>query len=506
MRRSLAHLTPRFSRMVGIPLAMAVPVALLVLGMAETGLLISALAMAGLAGALLAGLAPTPALCLQLLLLGLSPFFFGLDVGARGIFPFISAEEVLFALILPSVLLRAVTGRARTAAPSPGLLFAPLAAILLLAFGFLLNAATYVALRTFLETVVLGYLLYLVFLLETDSERAVLFTRVLALVGVLLAAGGLVEFAFKYNPLIEYAAKNLPDYKQLFISPRLLQRLNAFYRPYVIFFHPSEAGTFVAMCVPFVYLCAKDMRNRVAAAALLLLPLAFLVVNFTRGVWFAMAVVALAHPRLRRWAVPLCLVGLSLLAAASAMFEGHPFFDRVLAPRNLVMRFFYWGVAFRIFADNMPAGIGYMNFKNVYTEHMGAVPMDIRSEVQTIKVADNIFLTTAAEQGLVGLAGLLWLLGYLVWRVRTGMRRLVLGGRACDARFVQMALASMAIYVTAGLLADLHFFTKVTRLFFILAAMALALAEQGASAPGAGQDAPAPPAAPARLPQGGATP
>ncbi|MCE1165658.1 MAG: O-antigen ligase family protein [Bacteroidetes bacterium] len=69
--------------------------------------------------------------------------------------------------------------------------------------------------------------------------------------------------------------------------------------------------------------------------------------------------------------------------------------------------------AFNIFIDYPLFGIGYHNFYNVYINH-GYVPLDI-PVVTTISVVHSWLFSVLAEQGLMGILSLFWLL-YLMFR------------------------------------------------------------------------------------------
>jgi hypothetical protein len=92
------------------------------------------------------------------------------------------------------------------------------------------------------------------------------------------------------NPLMKAAEKMVDDF--VYLAPSYYKFLGTYYRPYAVYFHPSEAGTFVAMGLPFVYYTVRDKHPLLKYAALALAG-AGVVLNFTRGVWIAMGIAIL---------------------------------------------------------------------------------------------------------------------------------------------------------------------------------------------------------------------
>jgi len=89
-----------------------------------------------------------------------------------------------------------------------------------------------------------------------------------------IAALSILERIVLRNPIMEH------QLDITYISPQLAQITNGVYRPYVSFFHPSEAGTFMALVFPlcFARLLASDRNLRHC----LLLVAAGLFINATR--------------------------------------------------------------------------------------------------------------------------------------------------------------------------------------------------------------------------------
>jgi O-antigen ligase len=411
-----------------------------------------------------------PMLGLAVLLLGIGPFYWGIDVGGL---PKVFADEALFLLYAGYFILACfVLGRKKFTAGDPltagslGLLIA----VLLL--GFLYNDANYIAFRNFIETYVFGAILYFLFVNEVDERNADFLINVIIATTLILSMAMLVERATNYNFLMA----RLDD--ALYLSPELAEMTKGVYRPYATFFHPSEAGLFVAMGIPFViHRAREDKRPRwglIAALAVLAV-----IVNYTRGVWLAVGLAAVVFNRKFRrhllYLVPLSCV-LALLVASA--FQDVPFAKRLTDPTNLMTRFFYWDLAWDIFKQHFLLGIGHMNFKEVYLDFVRTISLDVRFDVGQIFVADSVYLTTMVEAGILGLAALLAFWTAVVSRMpRLAVRLREAGSPGCDLPLV--CLHGISIYLAAGLLADVHHFTKATKFVFVLVGMGFALTQAG---------------------------
>jgi hypothetical protein len=83
-------------------------------------------------------------------------------------------------------------------------------------------------------------------------------------------------------------------------------------------------------------------------------------------------------------------------------------------------------------------------------------------------VADNTYLSTLVEFGLLGLAGLIGFWCIAIGRLRRLYVRLTLQPNEAYRNLVLCCMQGITIYILAGLLADVHQFTKTTKLVFIL--------------------------------------
>ena len=102
-----------------------------------------------------------------------------------------------------------------------------------------------VAWRNFCETYVLGALLCVLFLQESFNSDAEPVATSIVWVTLIIALMSIVERIVQRNPIMEHSIDIL------YLSPEIARITEGVYRPYTTFFHPSEAGTFMALGVPF---------------------------------------------------------------------------------------------------------------------------------------------------------------------------------------------------------------------------------------------------------------
>jgi O-antigen ligase len=408
---------------------------------------------------------PTPVIAAGIWCLGLCPFVWGLETG---VLPKLFGDESLLLLYLAvSPFLYLFTARL----PCPG--FNRLYVVLALyvcteALSFAVAPPDLVAYRNFLHTAILGVMLLVLVLNEAaNSEPETIGTTIVWLTTV-IAALSIVERIAQRNPIMEAGTT------ELYMSSQIVQLTEGVYRPYVGFFHPSEAGTFMALGLPFAL--RNWARWRSAASGVMLAVIAGgLLVNDTRGAWAGAAVAVLLSGR-NVWKVltKLVLTG-AVGTGITYFFVGNSAFTRRLTdPDNLYGRFEYWRAALRAFADHFWLGVGHMQFPQVYLSYMQDLPNTVRMDLAKIYAVDNMYLTTLAENGLLGFIALIGLLVYMAALLRQSRKELEIWGLSAEASFVRCSELALAAYAVSGVFADVELFTKVTKYFFILVGLGLA--------------------------------
>jgi hypothetical protein len=205
------------------------------------------------------------------------------------------------------------------------------------------------------------------------------------------------------------------------------------------------------------------------------IAIAGLLVNATRGVWLAVLIASLlVLRRLWIWIVVASPVLVTSTAVGYLMFGDSTFVRKITDPVDLYERFEYWLVAQRMIAAHPFLGVGHNNFGKVYLDYVTSVGTFIDFDIGKVFVADSMFLTTAVEHGILGVISLLGFLGFVKYLLRRTRLRLERSGLAREAQFVRCSEFALIIYVGAGLLADVHLFTKATKYAFILIGLGLA--------------------------------
>jgi hypothetical protein len=413
---------------------------------------------------------PAPTLGAAIWCLGLVPYYWGLQTG---VLPKLFGDEALLLLYLAVFpVLYLFTDRSWRHGFRA--LYIVLGLFLLTQALSFVYPSDLVALRNFIETYILGALLLVLVLQEASNSDSETIARFIVWATVLIAALSIVERIFQRNPVMENSG-------ELYASAELVRITAGVYRPYVSFFHPSEAGTFMALGAPFAVRAWLVRRSWASALALAIIT-AGLSVNATRGVWVGVAVAALFA--LRR---PLRAIATSAPAALFvgwviyAAFRSTPFIRRLTDPIDLLERLEYWKIALRIIAGHPLLGVGHMQFKKIYLQYVTDVA---NFDISTVFVADNMFLTTSVEHGLLGLISLLALMIYVYYLLRRQRTALSLRGLDAKASMVRCSELALIIYAATGCLADIHQFTKVTKFFFILLGLGLAQGV-GSARPGA---------------------
>ncbi len=406
---------------------------------------------------------------LSILILGLSPFYLGLDV--KGGIPKIFLDQVIYLLYIPYfVFIYFILKKKQFAT---GGLMLSISIILFLVFqsiSFIVNPTFYVAIRNFLETFVFGGILFYIFYNEVDDSSIETIINFIVLVTVSLSIIIIIEAIAKQNPVLE----KVTDFQ--FISPQLAARAGGVYRPYAVFFNPSEAGTFIAMGIPFILYKAKNIKF-FYSLFIFATTIAAVIFNYTRGVWFALLFnLLLFSSFIRRTLLILSPVIILSGIVLYAALNDHPFIQRLADPENLLIRFFYWNLAVLIFEQNKMFGIGHMNFKETYLSFVSeGVETNIGFDISDVFVADNMLITTVIEHGLLGFFALSLLFFVIFYKLLKHYFILKNKDDKKNSLLLKACIISISIYLSAGLLVDVHLFTKATKYFFIIVGIGMSI-------------------------------
>lgn len=330
------------------------------------------------------------------------------------------------------------------------------------------------AYRNFTETFILGLVCYFIFVNEINESNVSTLMNVLGTTSLILAVAVCFEGALQKNPIMEYAERFFSDF--VYIDPETVRNLRAYYRPYGVYFQPSETGTFLVMGFPLVYHMVRNWQTPLKYLTLAVAT-AGIVVNYTRGAWIALAVtlVLCNFRRIRRFLPAMALAGALVLSFAYMTAGNSAFVQRFSDPSNLYTRAYYWQLGLNIFMEEFPFGIGHMNFENHYMDYVDTVPAPNGLNVKQIFVADNIFLTTMVEQGFLGLLTLFGIYGIAIWQLLRMIHLLRFKGDELNAGRIGILLQVLIIYILAGFFADVQLFAKVSKIFFLVIGMGMAI-------------------------------
>ena len=233
------------------------------------------------------------------------------------------------------------------------------------------------------------------------------------------------------------------------------------YRVTSFFSHPNQLAGFLVVLIPVAAALSRHFAHRwlrIAARLLIPLALAAVLVTYSRGAIVGLLALPLLFVRdPRTW--PALAAGLMVIALLSP----GAWQDRIagagsLKSPEIASRFDIWSAAVEAFQQRPFLGWGLDDFPSAYLalERPGRNFLG-QGQFDLPPTAHNLYLNTAAEQGLVGLAALAVL---MIAIVRMTSRL----GRAVDVRdrALGQALLGVAIVLALHNLFDLTFLEPKT--------------------------------------------
>jgi O-antigen ligase len=182
------------------------------------------------------------------------------------------------------------------------------------------------------------------------------------------------------------------------------------YRIASFFPHPNQLAGFVALLVPIalgVFALRRSALLRTVCLAVAALGVLVVVLTYSRGALVALIALPLVLIRHRSsWPV---IVGVLVLLALLApdVWRGRVAEVASLDRPEIATRLDFWRASIEMFDANPVAGVGLNGFADAYLDleqpgrtYLGGGFLD------PPETAHNLYLNTAAEQGLIGLAAL----------------------------------------------------------------------------------------------------
>ncbi len=406
---------------------------------------------------------PVPVMGVSIWILGLIPFQWGLQAGGAPKLYYEGIPLLFYLAAFPLLYLFT----SRTWQRGFGGLYFVLALFLFLQALSLIEVTEINPIRNFVESVGIGALLLILFLQEGANSDATEVGDYIVGITVIIAALSIFERIVQSNPIMENSNSG-------YANATLVRLTEGVYRPFVSFFNPSEAGTFMAVGVPFA---VRSWRRSKSWFSLLTLGIIAggLIVNATRGVWVGVAVAAFFTLR-NALAVIMALIPVAGVGGwlTYMVLRTTPFMKRLADPNDLYSRLEIWKVAIRMFQAHPFVGVGHSEFTNVVSDYLQTQSNLGHFDIGRVLVADNIFFTTLAEHGIFGVISLTGMLTYAFLLLRRSKEKLYRAQQPSRAAFVECCELALIIYIFTGLFADVHMFTKATRLMFIIIGLGIA--------------------------------
>jgi O-antigen ligase len=232
------------------------------------------------------------------------------------------------------------------------------------------------------------------------------------------------------------------------------------YRVYSFFTQPLEFSAFMIMILPYTILSFVTQTRtsvRLVYGTATAIIFAGFVVTFSRGPTLALLVTLLLlsvmEKPLRRWATITAIGFIAVLTLASPWIFTEGMLERIQGSKNVSLRFRLWENGLEIFKDNPIFGIGYGSYP---TQHVGTIrdnqigPMYEYpwQQIERVTTMENIYVTLAAETGLLGLSAFVLLIAVYFSIIRKVIRETPLG----QARTLALAsFGGVSAYLLSGL-------------------------------------------------------
>ena len=293
-----------------------------------------------------------------------------------------------------------------------------LAAISLSVYG---SASSSLAVATYLDlSIPIVYIYYLLAENFSSRENFTFLSRWICICSIVVAFWGLMDVILRVNFL----------YEALFPNPFYdTYKLQWPMRAIATQFHAPPLGTYLIASLPFSLLTMEQDRSLYKMLGIVGVVITVIVtpLTFSRGVFlslFCMLSFIFFCSKKTKW-LPIFLLGLVVFMMVSGHLP-YPFSkfgknvflfgsDGIFSP----YRFERIQMLGKILKDHPFTGIGFQHVRLLFFHYYpGGVNIDYNH-----RIMDNMYLTLAAETGLIGLASFLLLLGSMVAKGWQSLRR-----------------------------------------------------------------------------------
>ncbi|WP_169544010.1 O-antigen ligase family protein [Sneathiella aquimaris] len=275
------------------------------------------------------------------------------------------------------------------------------------------------AIQMWIKTAFIPVLMYLIVVRTINSIDD--FQRLLDMLLLSAVACGVLavhEFVTNTNIVALYFAPEVSpedDFFLWYLVAGERETLEQPYRVFSFFTQPLEFSAFMIMMMPYAILSfvnQKLLGRRLIYGLSIIIVFAGYVVTFSRGPTLALMitifVLAVLEKPLRKWVMIgiTCLTILSI--SASPWIIDQKLMDRIQGTENVSLRFQLWQNGLAIFQKNPLFGIGYGAYpshhvKSIRENKIGPMYEYHWKRIELVTTVENIYVTLAAETGLVGL-------------------------------------------------------------------------------------------------------
>ena len=238
--------------------------------------------------------------------------------------------------------------------------------------------------------------------------------------------------------------------------------------------HPNTLGRYAVFMIPIAvcFILLSSGWRRVPPVACLLILVAGVTLSESRGALLVLMMIALPATvpmlrvvKVRHW-LPAVLVG-AIVIAASWQFvdtermgrtveDAGRFLESGEAPSDGATRgrLAEMRIAFELWRLHPFVGVGLANYEHHFQTYSYEFGTKLYNDD---RAAHSLYLELLSERGIIGLLGYLGIFGAIVFTVlRGGVERLGSGARVEGSLIVAMVVATIAYYLSAMMLHDVH--------------------------------------------------
>lgn len=315
---------------------------------------------------------------------------------------------------------------------------------------------TVIALERYIRT----YLPLLIIYFISRNQREDFYltmTRSFVFTGFIVSLFMIFEFFTGRNPIFENFFQNQYIKNEFFYKNRA----------FGVFYHPTIAGFFLAVCLPLHRLLLSDGSRRtglIAGSVSFIVTSLALIMTFSKMAYVIMFFVYLWYLKQRNPLISRILMSVVLLSAAFLISRFDVFkyqFRPVLLITAIDSRWKSLITAVDMIKEHPFAGVGLDHFRLLFLDYAWHGDM-----FYCIKIPDNMYLTILTENGVLGFAAFMGFLLVLVKKAVYGLRG---QGDQAQKKLIKVLLASFSVILVHSVSYDLFYWSTSLVVFAMLA-------------------------------------